>query len=146
MKMAGKRYSKDETNQIKTLIGEGLSNREIASKLSRPEAGIRNIRYRQGLKNKAENETKTLFEQRDTLRSQVFELQRKKSELSAPVESLEKRKQKVEDFLKLNEAWIRFTLITALTKLRRERPELFILNEQEQSSLLIGLLFKMILG
>jgi len=28
--MAGKRYSGDETSQIKSLIDEGLSNREIA--------------------------------------------------------------------------------------------------------------------
>jgi len=53
-----------------------LSNREIASKLGRPDAGIRNLRYRQGLKKKAENETKKLLEQRNMLRIQVSELQR----------------------------------------------------------------------
>ena len=142
--MAGKRYSRAEINQIRALIDEGLSNREIASKLGRPEAGIRNIRYRQGLKNKAENETKKLFKERDTLRVQVFELQGKKAELSRSVEALEKRMETAETFLKIDKILLRSTLTNALTGLRAERPELFILNEQEQKSMLIGLLLKWI--
>ena len=46
----GKQYSKEEMEQIRTLANEGVTNREIASTLQRPEAGIRNIRYRQKLK------------------------------------------------------------------------------------------------
>lgn len=67
----GKRYSKEELEHIESLVSEGLTNREIAIRLERPEAGIRNLRYRQGLKNKAKNETRKLFKQRDTLRVQV---------------------------------------------------------------------------
>ena len=47
------------------LIDEGLSNRKTASKLGRPEAGIRDLRYREGLRDRTENETKTFFQQRD---------------------------------------------------------------------------------
>jgi hypothetical protein len=39
-----RRYSREELNQIKSLAEEGLTSREIAERLGRPEAGIRNAR------------------------------------------------------------------------------------------------------
>ena len=144
--MAGKRYSRDEIDQISALISEGWSNREIASKLGRPEAGIRNIRYRQGLKNKAENETKTLFQQRNRLRLQVSELQIKHLELSNAVDFLEKRKGNAEAFLNLDRLLLRSVLIKALTTLKLERPDLFVLSEQEQILMLTNLFLKRLLS
>ena len=46
----GQRYTGEETDQIRTLTEEGLSSREIADRLGRPEAGIRNLRHRMKLK------------------------------------------------------------------------------------------------
>lgn len=69
--MGGRRYTKGETKQIEALILEGLTSREIAQRLGRSEAGIRNLRYRKGLIKKAEDEIKALFQQRNELRDTV---------------------------------------------------------------------------
>jgi len=142
--MTGKRYSKNEISQIQALVNGGLSNREIAVKLGRSEAGIRNLRYRMGLKSKAENEVKMLFEKRDNLRAEVSELERKKSELSRIVEDLNRKKQTAEIILKLDEVSLRANLVNALNKLRIERPDLFVLSPQEQNLYLLGLFLKAI--
>ena len=63
----GYRYSKEETDQIKNLIKQDLSNREIASKLGRSEAGIRNIRYRLSLKRKTRDELESLRNMKEKL-------------------------------------------------------------------------------
>jgi DNA-binding NarL/FixJ family response regulator len=42
----GRRYTHEEVQQIQALIDEGLTNRQIATRLGRSEAGIRNIRHR----------------------------------------------------------------------------------------------------
>ncbi len=47
--MGGKRYTKDEIDQVISLTAKGLLCREIAEKLGRPEQGIRSIRHRLGL-------------------------------------------------------------------------------------------------
>ncbi len=44
--MGGKRYTRDEIDQIISLTAKGLFCREIAEKLGRPEQGIRSIRRR----------------------------------------------------------------------------------------------------
>ena len=72
--MGGKRISKEELQQVETFIAEGLTNREIGERLDRSEAGIRNIRYRKGLVNKAEEESKVLFQRRDELKMIVWNL------------------------------------------------------------------------
>jgi len=144
--MTGKRYSKDEIGQVQALIGEGLCNREIASELGRSEAGIRNIRYRQGLKNKAENETRILFQQRDRLGFEVSELQRKHTELVDAIDILEKRKSRVEGFLDLDQSLLRLVLTQSLTRLKQERPDLFVMSEKEQINTLATLFLKRLLS
>ena len=42
----GRRYTGKEIDLIRTLTDGGLSSGEIADRLGRPKAGIRNIRYR----------------------------------------------------------------------------------------------------
>ncbi len=44
--MGGKRYTRDEIDQVISLTAKGLLCREIAEKLRRPEQGIRSIRRR----------------------------------------------------------------------------------------------------
>lgn len=144
--MERKRYSSDEISQVQALIGEGLTNKEIATQLGRSEAGIRNIRYRQGLKNKAENETRSLFQQRDRLRLQVWGLQRKHLGLSSTIDVLEKRKSGVEASLKLDKFLLRQVLVQALTTLKQQRPDLFVLSGKEQTNILAGLFLKRLLS
>ncbi len=47
--MGGKRYTRDEIDEIISLTAKGLLCRDIAEKLGRPEQGIRSIRRRLGL-------------------------------------------------------------------------------------------------
>ena len=46
----GRRFTGPEREQIQKLVSEGLTSREIAERLGRTEAAVRNIRYREGLK------------------------------------------------------------------------------------------------
>ena len=45
----GKRYTKEEIDQIQALTDEGLTSNEIALQLGRPEAGIRSGCKEQGM-------------------------------------------------------------------------------------------------
>lgn len=108
--MAGKRYSEDEISQVQALIDEGLTNKEIATQLGRSEAGIRNIRYREGLRNKAKNQTRILLQQKDRLRFQIPELQRKHTELIDTIDLLEKRRSRVEGILKVDRSLLKLAL------------------------------------
>lgn len=86
--MGGKRSSKEELTQIEALTEEGLTCREIAERLGRSEASIRNLRYKKRLVARAEDETKALFQQRDELINMVKSLQEQKTALVLEVERL----------------------------------------------------------
>ncbi len=144
--MGGRRYKKDETIQIEALIEEGLTSREIAQKLGRSEAGIRNIRYRKGLIKKAESETKVLYQQRDNLRNAVKGLEEQRRTLYNDVESLKAEKEKLELIIGIDKLRLQQTLAQALTNLKMQRPDLFILSGQEQMAMLLGELLKRILA
>ena len=70
----GNRYSKEELARIEPLILEGLTNREIASRPGRSEAGLRNVRYRLKLKRKTTNSIRHLQRQREKIESEIEEL------------------------------------------------------------------------
>ena len=70
----GKRYSKEEINQIQILTEEGLTSNEIATQLERPEAGIRNIRYRLNLKRETKESLQSLTKERKALAKKVSNL------------------------------------------------------------------------
>jgi IS30 family transposase len=69
--MGGRRHTKQELQQIQALVDQGLTSREIAEQLGRSEAAIRNLRHREGMLRQAQDETKSLFQQRDQLRDEV---------------------------------------------------------------------------
>jgi DNA-binding NarL/FixJ family response regulator len=69
-----KRYSQEETKQIRDLVAQGLSNMEIAQRLERAIAGIRNIRHRLKLKAGTQNQLQSLLRQKEALEKKVQEL------------------------------------------------------------------------
>jgi DNA-binding NarL/FixJ family response regulator len=70
----GRRFTGPERELIVKLVSEGLLNREIAGRLGRTEAAVRNIRYREGLKTATANQLPELTRQRDRLRGEVAQL------------------------------------------------------------------------
>ena len=130
--MGGRRTSKAELQQIEVLVDEGLTNREIAEKFGRSEAGIRNLRYRKGLISKAEDESKVLFQQRDELKRIVVNLNGQKALLVTEVNRLKNEKEKLETSINVNKNELYVILAQALTNLKQQRPDLFILTGQDQ--------------
>jgi IS30 family transposase len=138
MKVSRKRYGKDELKLIQDLIEQGLSNKEIASRLGRSQAGIRNLRYRRGLIRKTEDEVKVLFKRRDELRSEVEALNKRREALAQDLDKLKAERDKLELIINVDRKLLHNTLAQALTNLKMQRPELFILSGQEQMVALIG--------
>ena len=131
----GNRYSQEELGSIEPLILEGLTNKEIASKLGRSEAGIRNVRYRQKLKRKTEDSIRHLHLQKEKIESEIDELKQTKTNLSNDVKSLEERK---EHLLAFNEESAKKKIEETLIKLKIEKPELFYISGEEQLAKLVG--------
>ena len=57
----GQRYTPEEIHEIQALIDEGLTNRDIATRLNRSEAGVRNIRHRTKLRTDTTQNLQTLL-------------------------------------------------------------------------------------
>jgi IS30 family transposase len=72
--MGGKRTTKEELAQLEALTKEGLTAREIAQRLGRSPASIRNLRYKKHLVARAEDENKALLQQREELANAVKNL------------------------------------------------------------------------
>jgi len=106
----GNRYSKEELGSIEPLILEGLTNREIASRLGRSEAGIRNVRYRHKLKRKTEDSIRHLHLQKEKIESEINELKQTKTRLS---NSVRHYTSYTLDILKrICESWVESTQLT----------------------------------
>jgi len=142
----GSRYSREEMDQIKTLIMHDLSNREIASKLRRSEAGIRNIRYRLNLKRKTRDELESLRNMKEKLEGEMTELGQIKTELVNNIQSLEEKKKHYENLLNQDEESMRRKFEDGLIKLKLEKPELFYITGVEQIVILVGHLLKQIVS
>jgi ribosomal protein L28 len=139
--MGGRRITKDELGQMETLTEEGLTTREIAEKLDRSQAAIRNLRYKNRLVSRAKNETRRLFQQKDKLKNEVEALQNRKASLKLELEGLKIDKKKLEDIILMDRFLLEQTLSQALINLKAKRPDLFTLTKADQ----IGLLLKAIL-
>lgn len=143
--MGGRHYGKEDVKQIEVLIEDGLTSKDIAQRLGRPEAGIRNLRYRKGLVRKAEDETKALFQRRDELGDAVKGLEDQYRTLFNSVESLKAEKEKLESIISLDKILLQSALTQALTNLKQQRPDLFILSGQEQLVMLAKLFYEKVL-
>ena len=135
----GNRYSREELGRIEALIEEGLTSKEIAERLGRSEAGIRNLRYRKKLVNKAVDETKALLQKRNQLRNSVSMLETKLEELQLSVKDLEGKKGRLERFLQLDMNQLELVLTEALITLKWKRLEFFTLSPIEQVVMLFRL-------
>ena len=127
----GRRYTHEEINQIQALIDEGLTNRDIATRLNRSEAGIRNIRHRTKLK---KHTTKSL----QTLLQQEKEFAARNSHLQREVDYLTTRRNEIRSILRMDEQAINQRLQISLTRLKDKNPELFCFTIEEQFGKLAG--------
>ena len=134
----GRRYSKEDLEQIKALVNEGLTNMEISNKLGRSEAGIRNIRYRLKLEADTRETLQSLLQEKDMLSKEIASLNRTRSTLSSEISSQQGRREKISGLLSLDEDALNDRLIKALTRLKDQKPELFYISGEEQIGKLAG--------
>jgi len=127
----GRRYTQEEIQQIQALMDEGLANRQIATRLGRSEAGIRNIRHRTKLKTDTTKTLQTLIQDERELKVQTSRLQRE-------VDTLTTRRNQIRSVLRIEEQALNQRLQTALTRLKDQKPELFHITIEEQMEKLAG--------
>lgn len=142
----GNRYSREELGQIASLVDEGLTNREIAATLGRPEAGIRNLRYRLSLKGKARENFRCLHSQRERLEAQIEELNQSIIKLSGEVKCLEEKKAQIEIVLDADKESIEARIENELISLKTKKPELFYIRGEEQLAKLVGYFLRWLLS
>jgi len=121
----GRRYTPEEIQQIQALIDEGLTNREIATKLDRSKAGIRNIRHRIQLTVNTQKSLQSLIHEEKEVNKRVFNIKRE-------IASLKTRRRNLLKILDADEKTLNLRLQVALEKLKGEKPELFEISLQEQ--------------
>jgi predicted transcriptional regulator len=128
----GKRFTGAEREQIKIHVSEGLTNREIAERLGRTEAAVRNMRYRKGLKTETANLLPELTRQRDRLRGEVEQLTQRRTLLLAENRSIRAELDRASKALQLDEDKLKARIQSELVELKQRRPELFIISGEEQ--------------
>ena len=128
----GRRFNGAEREHIGKLVSEGLTSREIAEKLGRTEAAVRNIRYREGLKTTTANQLPELTRQRDKLRGEVTQLTQRRIWLLAENSSIRTRRDQASKAFQLDEETLKTRIQSEIVKLKQQRPELFIMTGQEQ--------------
>ena len=128
----GKRFTGAEIEQIKTHVSEGLTNREIAQKLSRTEPAVRNIRYREDIKASTKNQLPLLIRDRDRLTQEIAQLTQRKNLLSENISGLQVRRGDLSKALQFDESALQARLSKALPELKQKRPELFYISGEEQ--------------
>ena len=126
------RYSLEEIGQIRDLAVQGLSNREIAQRLGRAEAGIRNIRHRLKVKTNTRNQLHSLLQEKTELEKKVQELRRSQAQETMQLSSLQKKRQETRAYLGLDQLTLQQKLQAALIQLKNQKPELFYLTGTEQ--------------
>lgn len=144
--MGGKRTTKEELAQLEVLTKEGLTAREIAQRLDRSAAAIRNLRYKKHLVIRVQDETKVLFQQRAELTNAVKNLQGQKNVLGYELDYLKTQKERLEAAITTTRSCLQETLVRRLTDLKQQRPDLFTVSEQEQMVKLAAEFLKWILA
>jgi hypothetical protein len=128
----GRRLTSEERGQIKSLVSEGLKNREIAERLDRSEAAVRNIRYRENLKTETANQLPELTRQRRQLQSEVAQLTQRRNILLAENRGIQTRSDQTSKTLQLDEETLKTRIQSTLTELKWRQPQLFFITGQEQ--------------
>lgn len=127
-----KHYSQEETKQIQNLVAQGCSNTEIAQKLGRAEAGIRNIRHRLKLKTNTRDQLQSLLQEKAELEKNVQELRRNQAQETKQLSSLQNKRQETWIRLQLDQQTLQQKLQTSIAELKTRKPELFYITETEQ--------------
>jgi DNA-binding protein Fis len=135
--MGGKRTTKEELAQLEALTKEALTCREIAQKLDRSPAAIRNLRYKKRLVSRVQDETKALLQQRDELNNVVKNLQGQKRVLAYELDHLKIEKEKLEAVIAAARNCLQETLAQRLMSLKQQRPDLFTITGEEQMARLL---------
>ncbi len=92
----GKRYTREEIDQIQALVTDGLTDREIAERLGRSEDGIRNIRHRKKLRAATTRSLQSLIHKEKEVNERVSHMLRE-------IESLETRRKNLLEVLHADE-------------------------------------------
>jgi transposase len=140
--MGGKRTIKEELTQLEALTNRGLTCREIAQKLGRSAAAVRNLRYKKHLVARAEDEIKALFQQRDELTNVVKNLQGHKTVLACELNYLKTEKERPEAAITAAKNCLQEKLAQPLESLKQQRPDLFTLSGPEQIAMLLRVFLK----
>ena len=140
--MGGRRTTKAELAQLEALTKEGLTARDIAQKLDRSPAAIRNPRYKKHLAIRVQDETKALFQQRDELNRIVMGLQGQKTVVSYELDRLRTEKERLEATIRTDRGLLQETLTQGLMNLKQQRPDLFTLSGPEQIAMLLKAFLK----
>ena len=119
-----------------------MTARDIAERLGRSPAAIRNLRYKKHLVIRAQDETKAMLRQRDELINMVKFLQGQKTLLALEVEYLGKEKGRLETAITIDKVRLEGTLVQALMNLKLQRPDLFTLSGPEQIVMLLKAFLK----
>ncbi len=136
-----------------SLKEQGLPYREIARRIGRSQAGVRNQFHRKGMIQRTRSEVRTLYEKEailkedvGTLQCRVKQLERQNNDLSKSISNLEKRREAIQQLIRSDRKAIEQILLCGLIILKQKRPSLFILSQQEQLGLLTGIILNRFLG
>ena len=117
-----------------------MTNTEIAARLNRTEAGIRNIRHRLKLEADTRDTIQTLIQERDALKKKITQHKHTRSDLSYEIKSLQKRKEDLSKTIAIDEETLNNKLVLALARLKDQKPDLFYISGAEQLGKLAGTL------
>lgn len=109
-----------------------MSSREIAQRLGRADAGIRNIRHRLKLKINARNQLQSLRREKAELEKKVQELRRDQTLETLHLNALQNKSQEARIWLGLDTLTLQQKLQTALIEVKNKKPELFYITGTEQ--------------
>lgn len=135
-------YSREELNQINSLTKEGLTSREIAERLGRPEAGIRNVRYRLKMERRTKETIDSLIIRKNELESEINKLKQTRQKLFDEINSLTEKKRHYENQINIDRSLLKRKIEDRLRELKVEKPELFYISNEEQIMTLVGHLIK----
>ena len=124
----GRRFTGAEREQIEKLVSEGLTSREIAERLGRTEAAIRNIRYRKKLKTSAKEQLPTLARELDRLSKEIAQLSQRRTYLSSEISGLQTRRDQISKAMQQDELNLNARLQTSLMGIKQQKPELFYIT------------------
>ena len=150
--MPGQHYSNDEVQMLMSLKKQGLPYREIARRMGRSQAGVRNQFFRKGMIQRTRSEVQTLHEKKttleedvDTLQFRLTQLERQHGELSKSISNLDKRREAIQQLISLDRNSLEQTLLSGLITLKQKRPSLFALSQQEELAFITGTILNKLL-